>query len=56
MPITKEGRVGKATVRLGTTAIGDLGPQDMIDVQSFMWTSVEYTEDDRADYEEKADT
>lgn len=36
--------------------IGDLGPQDMIDVQSFMWTSVEYTEDDRADYEEKADT
>ena len=29
----------------------DLAPQDMIDVQSFMWTSVEYTEADRADYE-----
>jgi len=33
--------------------IGDLEPQDMIDVQSFMWTSVEYTEADRADYESK---
>jgi len=31
--------------------VADLEPQDMIDVQSFMWTSVEYTEADRADYE-----
>lgn len=35
--------------------IADLAPQDMIDVQSFMWTSVEYTEADRADYEGKND-
>lgn len=31
--------------------IADLGPRDMIDVQSFMWTAVEYTEADRADYQ-----
>lgn len=31
--------------------VADLEPQDMIDVQSFMWTSVEYTEADRADSE-----
>lgn len=31
--------------------LADLEPQDMIDVQSFMWTSVEYTEADRADYQ-----
>jgi hypothetical protein len=31
--------------------VADLEPRDMIDVQSFMWTAVEYTEDDRADYE-----
>lgn len=30
--------------------IADLGPRDMIDVQSFMWTAVEYTEEDKADY------
>ncbi|UWU31729.1 hypothetical protein N2600_26445 (plasmid) [Rhizobium sp. WSM1274] len=30
--------------------IADLGPLDMIDVQSFMWTAVEYAEEDKADY------
>jgi hypothetical protein len=30
--------------------IADLGPRDMIDIQSFMWTAVEYTEEDKADY------
>lgn len=33
--------------------IADLEPQDMIDIQSFMWTAVEYTEADRDDYEGK---
>lgn len=33
--------------------IADMEPVDMIDVQSFMWTAVEYTEADRADYEGK---
>lgn len=27
--------------------VADLKPQDMIDIQSFMWTSVEYTESDK---------
>lgn len=36
--------------------VADLEPRDMIDVQSFMWTSVEYTEADRADYEGKANS
>jgi len=27
--------------------IADLRPRDMIDVQSFMWTAVEYTEEDK---------
>ncbi|MEX0955030.1 MAG: hypothetical protein WDZ83_07455 [Rhizobiaceae bacterium] len=31
--------------------MADLGPRDMIDVQSFMWTAVEYTEEDKADYQ-----
>ncbi|WP_315924100.1 hypothetical protein [Mesorhizobium sp. SP-1A] len=31
--------------------IADLDPRDMIDVQSFMWTAVEYTEEDKADYQ-----
>lgn len=31
--------------------VADLEPRDMIDVQSFMWTSVEYREEDREDYE-----
>lgn len=35
--------------------LADLEPRDMIDVQSLMWTSVEYTEADRADYEGKHD-
>ncbi|MER9971120.1 hypothetical protein [Mesorhizobium sp. M0060] len=30
--------------------ISDLSPRDMIDVQSFTWTAVEYTEDDKAYY------
>lgn len=34
--------------------VADLEPRDMIDVQSFMWTSVEYTEADRADFQSKA--
>ncbi|TIQ33098.1 MAG: hypothetical protein E5X48_25155 [Mesorhizobium sp.] len=38
-------------VRTTKERISDLGPQDMIDVQSFMWTAVEYTEDDKADYQ-----
>lgn len=33
--------------------VADLEPHDMIDIQSFMWTSVEYTEADREDYEGK---
>lgn len=31
--------------------IADLKPRDMIDVQSFMWTAVEYTEADRQSHE-----
>lgn len=31
--------------------IADLRPRDMIDIQSFMWTAVEYTEEDKADYQ-----
>ncbi|OPH83131.1 hypothetical protein [Nitrobacter vulgaris] len=29
--------------------ISDLRPRNMTDVQCFMWTSVEYTEDDKQD-------
>jgi hypothetical protein len=31
--------------------LADLEPQDMIDIQSFMWTAVEYTEQDKQDYQ-----
>ncbi len=45
--------VYESLLDLATTTkerIADLGPRDMIDIQSFMWTAVEYTEEDKADY------
>lgn len=35
--------------RTAKEKIADMGPRDMIDVQSFMWTAVEYTEEDKAE-------
>jgi hypothetical protein len=29
------------------TALSDMTPRDMIDIQSFIWTVVEYKEEDR---------
>ena len=29
------------------TALSDMTPRDMIDIQSFMWTVVEYKEEDK---------
>lgn len=54
-PYLKQNRLAAvASIQFMSLAVTELEPHN-IDVQRFMWTSVEYTEADRADYEGKND-